>query len=92
LHPATKTLDKANPKSLLELADLEADRRLCQVEPCRRRGEAAELDRYRKSFELIEVEATHLPKNSLMEIIDQTNFSNRCRCVTIGLRLERSRK
>ena len=54
-----QALDQPHLKTSLELANLETDRRLCQVEaPCRG-GEAAALDHLEEGPQLIEIEAAH---------------------------------
>ena len=52
----------------LELADLQADCRLREVELARCCGEAAELDHLEESPQLIEVEAAHLKEFLIDEI------------------------
>jgi hypothetical protein len=78
LRPATDPLDQTDAEPPFELADLEADRRLGQVEPRRRRRKAAQLDDHGKSFELVEVDAAHEPKIYLWSVsIKQIFLINR---------------
>ena len=61
-------LDQPHAEAPLELADLQADGRLREVEPARRGREAAVLDHLEKRPQLVEVEAAHL-KDVLIKTI-----------------------
>ena len=52
-------LDERGVEAILELADLQAHRGLGEVEPARRRREAAQLDDFHESAQLVEIEAAH---------------------------------
>ena len=64
-----QTLDQPHAETALELADLQADCRLRQVETARRGREAAVLDHFEQGAQLIEVEAAH-PKAPLIKMIE----------------------
>ena len=55
----SETLDQLQTKSPFQFTYLQADRRLRQVEPTRRRGETAALDHFEKGPQLVEAEAPH---------------------------------
>ena len=69
-----ETLDQPHAEAPLELADLQAHRRLRQVQPARRGGEAAVLDHLEKGPQLVEVEAAHL-KEFLIDMISKIQFA-----------------
>ena len=48
-----QTLDKLQAEAPLELPDLQADRRLCQMQPARRRREAPVLDDLEEGPQLV---------------------------------------
>jgi hypothetical protein len=62
--PLAEALDQPQAETPLEFADLQADRRLGQVEPPRRCREAPLLDHLEEGAQLVEVEAAQ-PKFSL---------------------------
>src|SRR5438045_1910136 len=53
-------LDEADAELRLELLDLQADRRLRQVEPLRRGREAAERHDLAQRLDLVEIEIAHV--------------------------------
>src|SRR5579885_3407637 len=59
-HALADPLDQAEAPPSLELADLQADRGLRQIEPPRRGREAAERRHLGEGPELVEIEAAHL--------------------------------
>jgi hypothetical protein len=65
-----QALDQLHAETPLELADLQADRRLRQVEPPRRRREAPLLDHLEEGPQLVEIEAAQ-PKFSLSKGLKQ---------------------
>src|SRR2546423_1347600 len=54
-----QALDQLHAETAFEFENLQADRRLRQVETACRRREAAALDHFEQGAQLIEVEATH---------------------------------
>ena len=59
LDPSSDAFEKAHAKPAFELANLDADRRLAEVQaPCRGR-KAARVDNCGKRSELVEVNAAH---------------------------------
>ncbi len=66
-------LEQPYAEAPLELADLQAHRRLREVEPARRGREAAELDDLEQGPQLVEIEASHL-KDPLIKPIETTNL------------------
>src|SRR5262245_57455266 len=66
-------LDQPHTEAPLELADLQAHRRLRQVELTRRGREASELDDGDEGPHLVEIEAAHL-KESLIKSITTNNL------------------
>src|SRR5882724_5343824 len=70
MRPLAQALDQPHAETALEFANLQADRRLRQVEPSRCRGEAALLDHLEKGPQLVEVEAPQ-PKFSLSKGLKQ---------------------
>jgi hypothetical protein len=65
-----QALDQPHAETPLKFADLQADRRLRQVEPARRRREAPLLDHLEEGPQLVEIETTH-PKFSLSKGLKQ---------------------
>src|SRR5262249_43974329 len=79
----SQALDQPHPETPLQLADLQADGRLGQMELARRRREASSLDHLDEGPQLIEVEAAH-PQVFLIESIETTNlpyFALRCKVI-----------
>ena len=70
MRPLAEPLDQPHAETALEFADLQANRRLCQVEPPRRRREAPLLDHLEEGPQLVEVEAAQ-PKFSLSKGLKQ---------------------
>ena len=81
LDPPPEPLQQTHPEPPFELADLQADRRLRQVQQLRRRRDAAERDDLLEGMELIEIELSHLgpaisqTKGKLMPSIEIIKFS-----------------
>ena len=65
-----QALDQPHAETPLKFADLQADRRLRQVEPARRRREAPLLDHLEEGPQLVEIEAAQ-PKFSLSKGLKQ---------------------
>src|SRR5439155_6454031 len=73
MRPLAQALDQPHAETPLKLADLQADRRLRQVEPARRCREAPLLDHLEEGLQLVQVEAAQL-KVLLIKRIETTNL------------------